>query len=137
MNKMKRNINNILFVIFAGFSLLVVGCSLGNGFIPDLFVETSAKLEYNETDNYYILTLAAGDEYEVNSNLGEYDGDDYYIDYVLEEEKQFATIENNKISISEDAINGDQVVLFVQMKNGDGKVCDKEKIIINISNQEV
>ena len=40
----------------------------------------------------------------------------YYIDYVFEEEKQFATIENNKISISEDAINGDQVVLFVQMK---------------------
>lgn len=121
-----------LFVSFFIFS----ACSINidpSGLIPELFINADAELDYSYSDELYKLELLANDVYEISADLGEYEGEEYYIEYSLESEESVLTLEENKITVSENAVEGTIEKVFIKLKNvNDEKTYQTETIEILI-----
>ena len=101
--------------------------------IPELFINADAELDYSYSDEIYRLELLAGDTYEIDADLGEYEGEEYYIEYSLELEESILTLEENKITVSENAVEGTVEKVFIKLKNvNDEKTYQTETIEILI-----
>jgi len=121
-----------LFVSLFIFS----ACSINidpSGLIPELFINTDAELDYSYGDEIYKLELLPNDVYEIDADLGEYEGEEYYIEYSLESEESILTLEENKITVSENAVEGTIEKVFIKLKNvNDEKTYQTETIEILI-----
>lgn len=133
-NKLKKS-----FIVFASiFAILFAfsACSINiapSGLIPELFINTDAELDYSYSDELYKLELLANDVYEIDADLGEYEGEEYYIEYSLESEGSILTLEENKITVSENAVEGTVEKVFIKLKNvNDEKTYQTETIEVLI-----
>lgn len=133
-NKLKKS-----FIVFASiFAILFAfsACSINidpSGLIPELFINTDAELDYSYSDELYKLELLANDVYEIDADLGEYEGEEYYIEYSLESEESILTLEENKITVSENAVEGTVEKVFIKLKNvNDEKTYQTETIEVLI-----
>ena len=120
--KMKKTffvITSLILSIFM-FSACTINIDSSN-LVPELFINTDAELDYVYSEDIYRLELLASDVYEIDADLGEYDGEEYYIEYSLESEESVLTLEENKITVSENAVEGTVEKVFVKLKkiNGD------------------
>lgn len=138
---MKRLISKIkkslLVLVSLTISLFVFSaCSINidpSTLIPELFINADAELDYSYSDEIYRLELLAGDTYEIDADLGEYEGEEYYIEYSLELEESILTLEENKITVSENAVEGTVEKVFIKLKNvNDEKTYQTETIEILI-----
>jgi hypothetical protein len=134
LQKIKKTLVVIASLIFSIFDLSA--CSLNidpDKLVPELFINTDAELDYVYSDDVYRLELLAGDVYEIDADLGEYDGEEYYIEYSLESEESILTLEENKVTVSENAIEGTVENIFIKLKKiGEDKTYQKETIEIKI-----
>lgn len=132
--KMKKTLFVITSLIFS--ILIFSACSLNidtSNLVPELFINTDAELDYIYGDDVYRINLLASDVYEIDADLGEYDGEEYYIEYSLESEESILTLEENKITVSENAVEGTVEKVFVKLKkDGEEKTYQKETIEIVI-----
>ena len=133
-NKLKKS-----FIVFASiFAILFAfsACSINidpSGLIPELLINTDAELDYSYSDELYKLELLANDVYEIDADLGEYEGEEYYIEYSLESEESILTLEENKITVSENAVEGTVEKVFIKLKNvNDEKTYQTETIEVLI-----
>lgn len=138
---MKRIISKIkkslLVLVSLTISLFVFSaCSINidtTNLTPELFINTDAELDYSYSDELYKLELLANDVYEIDADLGEYEGEEYYIEYSLESEESILTLEENKITVSENAVEGTVEKVFIKLKNvNDEKTYQTETIEILI-----
>lgn len=138
---MKRLISKIkkslLVLVSLTISLFVFSaCSINidpSTLIPELFINADAELDYSYSDEIYRLELLAGDTYEIDADLGEYEGEEYYIEYSLELEESILSLEENKITVSENAVEGTVEKVFIKLKNvNDEKTYQTETIEILI-----
>ena len=138
MKNMLSKIKKTLFVMMSLiFSIFVFSaCSINidtDNLVPELFINTDAELDYVYSDEIYRLELLAGDVYEIDADLGEYDGEEYYIEYSLESEESILTLEENKVTVSENAVEGTVENVFIKLKKiGEDKTYQKETIEIKI-----
>ena len=134
LQKIKKTLVVIASLIFSIF--VFSACSLNidpDNLVPELFINTDAELDYVYSDDIYRLELLAGDVYEIDADLGEYDGEEYYIEYSLESEESTLTLEENKVTVSENAIEGTIENVFIKLKKiGEDKTYQKETIEIKI-----
>ena len=138
---MKRLISKIkkslLVLVSITVSLFVFSaCSINidpSTLIPELFINADAELDFSYSDEIYRLELLAGDTYEIDADLGEYEGEEYYIEYSLELEESILSLEENKITVSENAVEGTVEKVFIKLKNvNDEKTYQTETIEILI-----
>ena len=134
LQKIKKTLVVISSLIFSIFVLSA--CSLNidtDNLVPELFINTDAELDYVYSDDIYRLELLAGDVYDIDADLGESDGEEYYIEYSLESEESILTLEENKVTVSENAIEGTVENVFIKLKKiGEDKTYQKETIEIKI-----
>ena len=105
--------------------------------VPELFINTDVELEYIYGDEIYKLQLLPGEIYEIDADLGEYDGEEYYIEYSLESEESVLTLEENKITVSESADIGTVEKVYVKVKKiGDEKTYHTETIEVNVVSEK-
>lgn len=112
---------SLLVLVSLTISLFVFSaCSINidtTNLTPELFINTDAELDYSYSDELYKLELLANDVYEIDADLGEYEGEEYYIEYSLESEESILTLEENKITVSENAVEGTVEKVFIKLKN--------------------
>ena len=136
MKKGLMKIKKSLFVIvsFVLSIFIFSACSISinpSNLVPELFINTDAELEYITSDEIYRIELLAGEEYEIDADLGEYDGEEYFIEYSLELEESILTIEENKVTVSADAEEGTIEKVFIKLKKvGEEKTYQTETIEI-------
>lgn len=131
---MKIKISLFVIVSFVLSIFIFSACSISinpSNLVPELFINTDAELEYITSDEIYRIELLAGEEYEIDADLGEYDGEEYFIEYSLELEESVLTIEENKVIVSADAEEGTIEKVFIKLKKvGEEKTYQTETIEI-------
>ena len=148
MNKI-FSIKNKFFAIILAFCFLIPtllsGCSFfgdtDNGdtppaeSTPTLTIVTDSQLVYSEANSRYEITIAQGESYTLNVNLGDYTGDEYSIVYSWNSSgNNYASIENKVISINSDAPTYANPQLTIKLqKNGSTRAIETKKIYITIT----
>lgn len=118
ISKIKKSL--LVFVSLAVSLFVFSACSINidtTNLTPELFINTDAELDYSYSDELYKLELLANDVYEIDADLGEYEGEEYYIEYSLESEESILTLKENKITVSENAVEGTVEKVFIKLKN--------------------
>lgn len=102
---------------------------------PTLTIVTDSQLIYSEANSRYEITIAQGESYTLNVNLGDYTGDEYSIVYYWNSSgNNYASIENKVISINSDAPTYANPQLTIKLqKNGSTKALETKKIYITIT----
>ena len=116
--KIKKSL--LVFVSLTISLFVFSACSINidtTNLTPELFINTDAELDYSYSDELYRLELLANDVYEIDADLGEYEGEEYYIEYSLESEESILTLEENRITVSENAVEGTVEKVFIKLKN--------------------
>ena len=122
MKNMLSKIKKTLFVMMSLiFSIFVFSaCSINidiDNLVPELFINTDAELDYVYSDEIYRLELLAGDVYEIDADLGEYDGEEYYIEYSLESEESITLEKDNIYEFKYTTTNGAVGTYLVKLFN--------------------
>ena len=134
LNRMKKLLFLTASFIFSVF--ILSACSINidpSNLVPELFINTDASLEYITSDEIYRIELLVGDEYEIDAELGEYDGEEYFIEYSLESEESVLILDENKITVSASAEVGVVEKVFVKLKKvGEEKTYQTEIIEVVI-----
>ena len=149
MKKMFSIKHNKLFAIIIAFCFLIPiilsGCSFGENpsegdippteTTPTLTIVTDEQLFYSEANSRYEITIAQGESYTLNVNLGDYTGDEYSIVYSWNSSgNNYASIENKVISINSHAPTYANPQLTIKLqKNGSTKAIETKKIYITIT----
>ena len=99
---------------------------------PTLTIVTDSQLIYSEANSRYEITIAQGESYTLNVNLGDYTGNEYSIVYSWNSSgNNYASIENKVISIKSDAPTYANPQLTIKLqKNGSTKALETKKIYI-------
>ncbi|MBQ9782257.1 MAG: hypothetical protein IJW26_03635, partial [Clostridia bacterium] len=148
MNK-TFSIKNKFFAIILAFCFLIPTLPSGCSFFedtdnrdtpptqptPTLTIVTDSQLIYSEANSRYEITIAQGESYTLNVNLGDYTGDEYSIVYSWNSSgNDYASIENKVISINYDAPTYANPQLTIKLqKNGSTKAIETKKIYITIT----
>ena len=130
--KIKKSLFMIVSFVLSIFIFSACSISINpSNLVPELFINTDAELEYITSDEIYRIELLAGEEYEIDADLGEYDGEEYFIEYSLELEESILTIEENKVTVSADVEEGTIEKVFIKLKKvGEEKTYQTETIEI-------
>lgn len=107
----------------------------GSSFVPVINIETDHKLRLDD-EGFYTISLCAGEHYLINCDLGDYDGEDYYIEIEKQIETDLISLDGTEIIVADDAADGEQFVIFLILKKqGEDKNISKQEIRINVSDE--
>ena len=138
LSKIKKTLFVIMSLVLSVFVFSACEINIDpSNLVPELFINTDVELEYIYGDEIYKLQLLPGEVYEIDADLGEYDGEEYYIEYSLESEESVLTLEENKITVSESADIGTVEKVYVKVKKiGDEKTYHTETIEVNVVSEK-
>ncbi len=138
LSKIKKTLFVIMSLVLSVFVFSACEINIDpSNLVPELFINTDVELEYIYGDEIYKLQLLPGEIYEIDADLGEYDGEEYYIEYSLESEESVLTLEENKITVSESADIGTVEKVYVKVKKiGDEKTYHTETIEVNVVSEK-
>lgn len=132
----KKKFSLILAIILPFFIMAMSACTITfapDKITPQIEIETDNRLQYSSQRDEYNLLLNAGEVYEIIADLGEYDGDQYYIEFALAEETLLITLESNKITVSGTLETDGRVVVFAILKKvGQEEGISKVKIVVDL-----
>ena len=138
LSKIKKTLFVIMSLVLSVFVFSACEINIDpSNLVPELFINTDVELEYIYGDEIYKLQLLPGEIYEIDADLGEYDGEEYYIEYSLESEESVLSLEENKITVSESADIGTVEKVYVKVKKiGDEKTYHTETIEVNVVSEK-
>lgn len=132
----KKKFSLILALVMPFLIMAMSACTITfdpDKITPQIEIETDSRLQYSSQRDEYNLLLNAGEVYEIIADLGEYEGDQYYIEFALEEETLLITLESNKITVSSTLETDKRVVVFAILKKvGQEENVSKVKIVVDL-----
>lgn len=132
----KKKFSLILAIILPFLIMAMSACTITfdpDKITPQIEIETDSRLQYSSQRDEYNLLLNAGEVYEIIADLGEYEGDQYYIEFALAEETLLITLESNKITVSGTLETDERVVVFAILKKvAQEESVSKVKIVVDL-----
>lgn len=141
-----KKVKHLFLVLLLIFSLLLQGCDLlfspddpdddgpkGEG-IEDFALVTDDKLVYKDAagDEYYSLTLYAGESYQIKTTVDDQLGEDYYLTYTTDDEIEgrFTLSETGAIVTEASLADSEVFVIDVELYKDGSTRCIARKYLI-------
>lgn len=145
-----KKTNNLFFALLMICTLFLSGCSFlfsnnnsstseSTQAINDFDFVTDNKLEYVEDEQYYCLTLYAGETYQIKTTIDDLLGDNYYLKYTTSKdtEGKFTLTENGYVVTSSTLEDNTVCSIYAELyKNGSTKRIIRKYCIFSLMTGE-
>lgn len=106
--------------------------------VPKIYIDTDYKMGYNEDEEFYTISLFAGETYSIKSDLGAYDEDEYFIEFEKQTDSSVLEVRGSDLIASNEVSEETVVIVFaVLKKQGEEKAISHEEIRVSILIQNV